>query len=138
MSDSRTIPTIEPTGKERWNRLVVLERIRCEMRSIVLAVTIDARANIPDHYHWARDLRRGRTNVYGGLFRLFDVMQRRGMGHIGRTYALRLLELAHEYVDLVLPESPPTPPAVEPLPDPRPRMWHPVRAMGAAVIRRTA
>lgn len=132
MPEPRSIPTATHPAKARWNRLVVLERIRGEMRAIVLEATIDPRANFPEFYDWARDLRRGRTNILGGWFRLCEVMQRRGMGNTGRQLALRLLALAHEYVDLVLPETPAPTPSAERVPL---RFVKPVPASHALVIR---
>jgi len=105
MSDHDSIPTAL-TGKQRWNHLVELERIKLEIRSVVLFATVRPRETTGENYHWARDLRRGRTNVFGGFFRLVDIMARRGLGSTGRQYALRILALARDYVDLVLPDAP--------------------------------
>lgn len=109
------------TGKQRWlqsvedvrqryankadapRRGLELERIRSEITSIVIYATVKPKST--GFYDWAKDLRKGRTNVIGGFFRLVDVMARRQLGTVGRTYALRILALAHEYVDIALPET---------------------------------
>ncbi len=128
-----------PTGVTRWNKSVALERIVCEMKFLVLQATENPRANLPEFYDWAHDLRRGRTNVLGGLFRLIDVIQRRGMGYKGRQLAMQLIALAQDYVDLQLPETPPpsTPAVVEPPHAPL-RLYRPIVAKNAVVSRRAA
>ncbi len=128
-----------PQGVTRWNRSVALERIVCEMKYLVLQATENPRANLPEFYDWAHDLRRGRTNILGGLFRLIDVMERRGMGYKGRMLAMQLIALAQDYVDLRFPATPPTPPAMaEPVPMGRLRLHKPIVAKGAVVSRRAA
>lgn len=128
------------TGKHRWNRLVELERITGEMRALVLQATTNPRATLPEFYDWAHDLRRGRTNILGGFLRLVETMERRGMGLAGRQIAEGLLALAYEYMDAMLPDSPTPPtPAAAPIPMHEPlRLWKPVRAEHARVIRRAA
>ncbi len=140
MSGVVGIPTISsPSGKDRWTQSVAVERIICEMRFLVLKAT-DKPRDLPEFYDWARDLRRGRTNVMGGYFRLVDAIKRREMGYAGRMLALGLLELAQQYVDIQLPASPtPTPPAMaEPTPVGRPRLYRPIVARGAVVMRKAA
>lgn len=138
MNHPASIPTLTVlagrTGTERWNRSVSVERILCEMRFLVLQATENPRANLPEFYDWARDLRRGRTNILGGFFRLTDAIQRRGMGNTGRLLALRLLSLAYEYVDLMLPETPAPTSGEEPVPTPL-RLNQPIAARNAVVIR---
>lgn len=119
MSDNASIPQpTSSTGRERMDRLVRLEFIRCEMKALVLLATANPRKNLPEFYDWAHDLRRGRTNVMGGLFRLIDVIQRRGMGIEGRRLAEGLLILAHDYLDIMLPDEPTPTPAAAPIPAP--------------------
>lgn len=133
MSDEFHIP-LGSTGKERRCQLVKLERIRCEMRALVLMATADPRKNLPEFYDWAHDLRRGRTNVLGGLFRLIDVIHRRGMGAEGRRIAEGLLVLAYEYMDAMLPETPAPTPAAEPVPRVAPlRLDRSIRAIHSTV-----
>ncbi len=128
-----------PQGVTRWNRSVALERIVCEMKYLVLQATENPRANLPEFYDWAHDLRRGRTNILGGLFRLIDVIQRRGMGYKGRQLAMQLIALAQDYVDLQLPDTPPpSVPAAEPIPMGRLRLHKPIVAKNAIVSRRAA
>lgn len=117
MSESASIPQIIP-GKASWRRAVEAERIRLEIREIVRLGTDRPGSHIPAEFHdWANDLRRGRTNVIGGFFRFVDVVERRGMGLVGRRLVLRLLDLAREYVDYVFPESPNAPSAAVAVPD---------------------
>ncbi len=127
------------TGRERMDRLVRLERIRCEMRALVLEATADPRKNLPEFYDWAHDLRRGRTNVLGGLFRLIDVIHRRNMGVAGRRIAEGLLSLAYEYMDAMLPDSPAPTPTAAPVPlAVRLRLHKPIVAKHAVIMRRVA
>jgi hypothetical protein len=109
------IPSI-PTGTERWNRSVARERIIYEMRALIQEATSEPAVNFPEFYDWARDLRRGRTNIAGGFFRLVDGIKRRGMGLRGRQLALGVLALERDYVDLMLPEGPAPTPTAERIP----------------------
>ncbi len=117
MAGDESIPRgFGPTGKERWTRAVAAERVRLEARTIILEATVGARTNMPEYYEWAHDLRRGRTNILGGFFRLVDLMQRRKFLP-ARRIALRLLDLGRVYVDLMLPDSPAPTPTAELLPE---------------------
>ncbi len=90
------------------------------MRSIVLDAMVNPRQTLASRVHWGIDLRKGRTNVYGGLFRFFDVLALRNVGNDGRAYALTMLGLLRSYIDAVMPEEP-----AQPTAEAKPRTWRP-------------
>ena len=54
---------------------------------------------------WAKDLRRGRANFFGGLIRFFELVDRREMGDEARAIKAEAIALAAEFADLNAPRS---------------------------------
>lgn len=92
------------TGTERMKRLVRVERIRQDMHGVTLEATQDVRKHLPAEYHHrAYDLRRGRLWAFGGFTRFVDMLSHGQLSRVkARELALRLRELARQYVDLIL------------------------------------
>lgn len=85
------------------------EAIKREVHAIAVAGTQRSASPIavPEAWqHWSIDLRRGRLTVLGGFFRFVDLLAARDL-EFGRKLVLTLLDLAREYVDMVLPERKP-------------------------------
>ncbi len=85
------------------NYLRGLELIKSQMRAIVLDAMVNPRQSLASRVHWGLDLRSGRMNVYGGLFRFIDVLAVRNPDE-GRATALTMLGMLRSYVDEVMPE----------------------------------
>ena len=98
-------PLPAPSGTERWQRSVARERILQELHAIALEGTLRSNADIPTPEQfdaWAKDLRRGRLSIPGGMVRWIELLRRRHHPE-ARALALRVNALVLELIDLELP-----------------------------------
>jgi len=100
------------TGRERMDRLAMLERIRLAMREVVVrSLGVVARDVPAEHQDWVYDLRRGQKYVGGGTIRFFSLLAGRvgapnGLSRrLARQEGLRILELERAALDVLLPED---------------------------------
>ncbi len=143
MSGQREYRNGEPAVMGRWRKLVEAERakheLNRELHSVVLVATDGVREHVePEHHDWAYDLRRGRMRVYGSLLRCIDLLARRG---VPKDVALMIPRWLEHYVHEVYGDTPT--PQAEIAHEPsaisqRLRLYKPVVAKGASVIRKSA